>query len=95
MDLSLAKVVAEALCKSGPTPAGVAGHDVQFYRTDEYLTKAVVSFLADGLRAGQPIIVVADYVVGALALGMLLLLVGRFARNLYVLARMEPQRFER
>jgi hypothetical protein len=59
MDLSLAKVVAEALCKSGPTPAGVAGHDVQFYRTDEYLTKAVVSFLADGLRAGQPIIVVA------------------------------------
>jgi len=26
---------------------------------------------------------------------MLLLLVGRFARNLYVLARMEPQRFER
>ncbi len=42
-----------------------------------------------------PIIVVADRVVGALTLGMLLLLVGRFARNLYVLARMEPQRFER
>jgi hypothetical protein len=59
MDLSLAKVVAEALCKSGPTPAGIAGHDVQFYRTDEYLTNAVVAFLADGLRAGQPIIVVA------------------------------------
>ena len=42
-----------------------------------------------------PIIVVADRIVGALTLGMLLLLVGRFARNLYVLARMEPQRFER
>ncbi len=42
-----------------------------------------------------PIIVVADRVVGALTLGMLLLLVSRFARNLYVLARMEPQRFER
>src|SRR5437763_13218795 len=59
MDLSLAKVVAEALCKGGPTPAGLAGHNVQFYSTDEFLTKAVVSFLADGVQAGQPIIVVA------------------------------------
>jgi len=42
-----------------------------------------------------PIIVIADRIVLALTLGMLLLLVGRFARNLYVLARMEPQRFER
>jgi hypothetical protein len=59
MDLNLAKVVAEALCHGGPTPPGIAGHDVQFYRTDEYLTKAVVAFLAEGVRAGQPIIVVA------------------------------------
>lgn len=59
MDLNLAKVVAEALCRAGPTPAGLPGHDVQFYRTDEYLTNAVVAFLADGVGAGQPIIVIA------------------------------------
>jgi hypothetical protein len=59
MDLTLAKVVAEALCKGGPTAPGLPGHDVQFYRTDEYLTKVVVAFLAEGIRAGQPIIVVA------------------------------------
>ena len=28
MDLNLAKVVAEALCHGGPTPPGIAGHDV-------------------------------------------------------------------
>ncbi len=52
-------------------------------------------WLAVNVPGRLPIIVVADRIVGALTLGMLLLLVGRFARNLYVLARMEPQRFER
>jgi MEDS: MEthanogen/methylotroph, DcmR Sensory domain len=37
----------------------MCGHDVQFYRTDAYLTRAVVDFLATGLRAGQPLIVIA------------------------------------
>jgi hypothetical protein len=41
------------------TPAGVPGHDVQFYHTETFLTAAVVKFLAEGLRAGQPQIVIA------------------------------------
>jgi hypothetical protein len=32
---------------------------VQFYRTEEYLTRSVVDFLGEGIRAGQPIIVIA------------------------------------
>jgi hypothetical protein len=58
-EIRLAKALADASCYAGPTPAGLAGHDVQFYRTDAYLTKAVVKFLAEGVMAGQPIIVVA------------------------------------
>lgn len=42
-----------------PTPAGTPGHDVQFYRTDAHLVRSVVSFLAAGVKAGQPIIVIA------------------------------------
>jgi hypothetical protein len=37
----------------------MTGHDVQFYRTDAHLVSSVVDFLADGLRAGQPIVVIA------------------------------------
>lgn len=59
IEIQLAKALADASCYAAPTPAGLTGHDVQFYRTDAYLTKAVVEFLADGVRAGQPIIVVA------------------------------------
>jgi hypothetical protein len=57
--LHLAKTIAETSCELGCTPPGIAGHDVQFYRTDEYLVKSVVAFLSDGIRAGQPIIVIA------------------------------------
>ena len=41
------------------TPPGVVEHAVQFYRTDEFLTSAVVDYLAAGLSIGQPAIVVA------------------------------------
>jgi hypothetical protein len=34
-------------------------HDVQFYENEDFLYSAVGSFLADGVRAGQPLIVVA------------------------------------
>jgi hypothetical protein len=37
----------------------VVGHDVQFYRSEAYLTRAVVDFLAAGVVAGQPIVVIA------------------------------------
>ena len=40
------------------TPPGVVEHAVQFYRTDEFLTSAVVDYLAAGLAIGQPAIVV-------------------------------------
>jgi hypothetical protein len=35
------------------------GHDVHFYRSEPSLVRSVVSFLADGVRAGQPIVVIA------------------------------------
>jgi hypothetical protein len=57
--LHLARALAEASCDIGCTPPGLAGHDVQFYKTDEFLVESVVSFLGDGVRAGQPIIVIA------------------------------------
>lgn len=41
------------------TPPGVVEHVVQFYRTDEFLTAAVVDYLAAGLSIGQPAIVIA------------------------------------
>ncbi|MFN2636099.1 MAG: MEDS domain-containing protein [Gemmatimonadaceae bacterium] len=59
MHTHLTKALSEAPCQTGPTRAGECGHDVQFYRTDAYLTRAVVDFLSDGVRAGQPIIVIA------------------------------------
>ncbi len=42
-----------------PSPAGVPGHDVQFYDRDEFLADTVARFLADGVKAGQPLIVIA------------------------------------
>jgi len=55
----LAKAVSDAACGVGPTRAGVAGHDVHFYKTDAQLAATVVDFLAAGVRIGQPIIVIA------------------------------------
>lgn len=45
--------------KTPLTPAGVPGHDVQFYDSQELLAQSVARFLADGVRAGQPLIVTA------------------------------------
>ena len=41
------------------TPAGVPGHDVQFYDSEDFLVREVTKFLAEGIRAGQPLIIVA------------------------------------
>lgn len=38
---------------------GSFNHTVQFYEDDAYLATAVVEFLSEGLKAGQPLIVVA------------------------------------
>lgn len=42
-----------------PTPAWRTGHDVHFYDDDAYLVSSVSRFLLEGLRAGQPMIVIA------------------------------------
>jgi PAS domain S-box-containing protein len=42
-----------------PPRAWATGHDVQFYDTEDFLYASVASFLADGIRAGQPIVVIA------------------------------------
>jgi hypothetical protein len=55
----LAEALAASACEAGCTPVGLTGHDVQFYRTDAHLTSAVVNFLGEAVRAGQPIIVIA------------------------------------
>jgi len=57
--LSLAAELSKATGNAGPTPAGVTGHDVHFYRTDDSLIDSVVDFLAAAVRVGQPIIVIA------------------------------------
>jgi hypothetical protein len=57
--LSLAKELSQADRNVTRTPAGVAGHDVHFYRTEDSLTASVVEFLSDAIRVGQPIIVIA------------------------------------
>jgi len=41
------------------TPAGVPGHDVQFYDGEEFLVREVAKFLVEGIKAGQPLIIVA------------------------------------
>jgi hypothetical protein len=53
------KLAQELSHASGPAPAGLTGHDVTFYRTDETLVKSVIEFLAAGIRVGQPIIVIS------------------------------------
>lgn len=58
-DLRLAHVLEETALRRGPSPIGCTGHDVHFYKTEQQLTEAVVGFLADGLNAGQPLVVIA------------------------------------
>src|SRR5690348_11562383 len=59
IERQLAQALSESKCRPGPTHALMHGHDVHFYRTDASLTRTVVDFLADGVRAGQPIVVIA------------------------------------
>jgi PAS domain S-box-containing protein len=42
-----------------PAPAWTTGHDVQFYESESFLYSSVANFLIDGLRAGQPLVVIA------------------------------------
>jgi hypothetical protein len=55
----LIRTLEETKQRIGITPAGIPGHDVQFYWSEEHLAKTVTEFLADGVRAGQPIVVIA------------------------------------
>ncbi len=59
IEIQLARALADAPSYAVPTPAGLTGHDVLFYRTDAFLIRTVVDFLAEGVRTGHPIIVVA------------------------------------
>lgn len=59
MHLHLVRALEDLRRPTRITRAGDIGHDVQFYRTDGYLLGAVANFLADGVRAGQPLIVIA------------------------------------
>jgi len=46
------------------------------------------------LKGPVPIHIVANWTLAVLLTGMVALFVGRFARNLYRLAKLEPQRFK-
>ncbi|HST06938.1 MAG TPA: MEDS domain-containing protein [Gemmatimonadaceae bacterium] len=56
---SLSMNLSESRSLPIPTPPGVTGHDVHFYKNDSQLSRAVVHFLSDAIRVGQPIIVIA------------------------------------
>jgi hypothetical protein len=59
LHLHLVKALDDVGHPIGATPAGDVGHDVQFYKSDAYLTSVVADFLAAGVRVGQPLIVIA------------------------------------
>jgi len=59
IEIQLARALADASSYAVPTPAGLTGHDVLFYRTDAFLTRTVVDFLAEGVSTGHPIVVIA------------------------------------
>ena len=42
-----------------PDPGCAQHHFVQFYESDEYLCDTVADFLGDGLRQGQPVVVLS------------------------------------
>ena len=42
-----------------PMKKWARGHDVQFYENEDFLATAVASFLVEGVRAGQPLVVIA------------------------------------
>jgi hypothetical protein len=58
MDPQFERAITET-CRPGPTRPGATGHDVHFYRTEDSLIRSVVDFLAGGVAAGQPIVVIA------------------------------------
>lgn len=43
----------------GPPTLWVPVHDVQFYATDQFLVDAVAQYLAEGVKIGQPIVIIA------------------------------------
>lgn len=49
-----------------PVKNWATGHDVQFYDSEEYLGTTVAAFLAEGIRAGQPVVVIATEAHGRL-----------------------------
>lgn len=57
------------------------------------LNTVVAIAAAIGLQTPWPIEVIANWTLAALLAGMVALFVGRFARNLHRLAKLEPQRF--
>jgi DcmR-like sensory protein len=59
MHLHLVNAVKESRRPSRGTPAGDIGHDVQFYQSEIHLLRTVADFLADGVRVGQPLVVIA------------------------------------
>lgn len=58
-EMEARKAFEEAGLVSGSTPVGLCGHDLQLYRTEAHLVKSVVSFAAEGLRAGHPLVIIA------------------------------------
>jgi hypothetical protein len=72
----LASELSQASSHSGVAATGLSSHDVSFYRSEETLVKSAVDFLAEGIRVGQPIIVIAtlahrhDFAAGLRARGL-------------------------
>jgi PAS domain S-box-containing protein len=60
-DLARLQLVTEETVLPMPEPprAWATGHDVQFYESEDFLADTVAAFLVDGVRAAQPILVIA------------------------------------
>ena len=50
---------AQAIPSAAPLRAWVPSHDVQFYETQGFLEQSVARYLVEGVRLGQPIVVIA------------------------------------
>jgi hypothetical protein len=59
MTSGLVHAFGQANLVADPAPSLTCGHDVQFYRSRDFLAKRVTDFLAAGVRAGQPLVVIA------------------------------------
>ena len=59
LQLHLAKTLSDTESVTGRTSSGVSGHESQIHRAEASLVDGVVDFLAEAVKVGHPIVVIA------------------------------------